>query len=239
MSVPGCLGDGVIHSDYCYDDVVEPLVLFCQHGVLGARLPPFPDFGAEGGMAHGICALSNSQASVTSTSLSMTYESVLITSEPVRMSADSEFDVSGFQNTPCSGGVFYQPSTSNGPPGAVTTVGKVRELFSVPSRYTVGGFEHTPCNGGVFLRRSNDMVSRGTEIEVGLSTSGVCVFVESSFWRSGGFLTSLEQHGFAPYVTAGFDWSISTPPSLFCTGADHVTLPPTKTAQLVHGICTL
>ncbi|EJK46265.1 hypothetical protein THAOC_35075 [Thalassiosira oceanica] len=225
--VPGCndSGAGTANHDYCYDDA-EPLVLFCQHGALSARLPPFPDLSAEGGMAHGICSLY-----VTSTSPSMTYETMHISSDLVQMSADSDSFVEGFQNTPCHDGVFYQPSTSNGPPGAVTTVGSVREPFSVPSPYRVGGFEHTPCNGGVFLRRSNEVVSVGTEIEVSLSNGGVCVFVESSFWRSGGFLTSLEQHGFTPYVTAGFVWSISTPPSLYCTGADHVTLPATTTSH--------
>ncbi|EJK45080.1 hypothetical protein THAOC_36325 [Thalassiosira oceanica] len=57
--VPGCTdsGAGVNNHDYCYDEVVEPLVLFCQHGELSARLPPFPDLGAGGGMAHGICSL--------------------------------------------------------------------------------------------------------------------------------------------------------------------------------------
>lgn len=184
---------------------------------------------------------SNSQAIPSNTSPLMTYEEVQITPNPLVMWGDTQqYLVSGFQNTPCGeNGVFYRPSIMVSPSGGITTVGDVHESFSVPSQYTVGGFEHTPCNGGLFLRRSADVVTRGTEISVSLSTSGVCVFVESAFWRSGGFLTSLEQHGFVPYTTNGFVWSISTPPLMYCTGADHVTLPATTTSHLVHGICTL
>ncbi|EJK63323.1 hypothetical protein THAOC_16025, partial [Thalassiosira oceanica] len=239
--VPGCVGSGSIGVDYCYG--AEPLVLFCKHGEASAGLPPFPD--SQGGMAHGICSLfPNSQAVPLNTSPDMTYEEVQITSSPLRAWGGFQLICLWLPKYTVQQWRFQwnflSPVNVKRSSGGVTTIGNVRdrESLSVPSPYTVGGFEHTPCNGGVFLRRSSDMVSRGTEIEVSLSTAGVCVFVESAYWRSGGFLTSLEQLGFTPYVAAGFTWSISTPPSLFCTGADHVTLPATTTSQFVHGICT-
>ena len=116
---------------------------------------------------------------------------------------------------------------------------QIERSFSELPQYTVSGFEHTPCKGGVFLRRSAVVAARGTEIEVNLSTRGVCVIVDSTDSRSGGFLTSLGLHGFVPFSTNGFGWSFSTKPLMYCAGVDHVTLPATTTSQLVHGICTL
>ena len=110
----------------------------------------------------------NVEADPSSSDSSLTYERVEISSnEPMKMWGDSDYQVSGFDSTPCE--TFYRASQTSAPGGAITTMnafsltyeevqlsssnGQSVELWGNRD-YSASGFENTPCSGGVLWRPS-------------------------------------------------------------------------------------